>query len=167
MSRCWLMKSEPEVYSIDALARDGRTSWEGVRNYQARNFMRDDMRVGDRVLFYHSNADPAGVAGVARVARAGYPDLTGLDLESDYYDPRATQADPRWVMVDLEFVEKFPQFVSLDTLRETPGLEKMLVINKSRLSVQPVTEEEYEIVVKLGRGKGGSKRASKGSPKGG
>ncbi|HEX2201681.1 MAG TPA: EVE domain-containing protein [Longimicrobium sp.] len=162
MSRCWLMKSEPEVYSIDALARDGRTSWEGVRNYQARNFMRDEMREGDRVLFYHSNADPTGVAGLARVAREGYPDLTGLDLESDYYDPRATEADPRWFMVDLAFEERFPAVVTLDELRAAPGLEKMLVINKSRLSVQPVTEEEYAIVVELGR----AKRRAKAPPKG-
>jgi predicted RNA-binding protein with PUA-like domain len=151
MSRCWLMKSEPGEYSIDDLARDGRTSWEGVRNYQARNFMRDDMRPGDRVLFYHSNADPTGVAGLARVASAGYPDRSSLELESDYYDPRATEDDPRWSMVDVEFVEKFPRVVTLDELRAAPGLEKMLVINRSRLSVQPVTEREYEIVVGMGR----------------
>jgi predicted RNA-binding protein with PUA-like domain len=152
MPRCWLMKSEPEVYSIDDLRRDGRTTWEGVRNYQARNFMRDDAKPGDPVLYYHSNADPPGVAGLARVARAGYPDPTALDPASEYYDPRATADDPRWYMVDLEFVEKFPALVSLDDLRGTPGLEKMLVINKSRLSVQPVTDEEFDIVVRLGRG---------------
>jgi predicted RNA-binding protein with PUA-like domain len=146
------MKSEPSVYSIDDLKRDGQTSWEGVRNFQARNFMRDDMRVGDRVLFYHSNADPAGVAGLARVARAAYPDPTARDPQSDYHDPRATDADPRWFMVDLEFDERFPALVSLDALRRAPGLEKMLVINKSRLSVQPVTDEEFEIVLTLGRG---------------
>ena len=151
MSRCWLMKSEPEVYSIDDLARDGRTHWEGVRNYQARNFMRDDMRVGDRVLYYHSNADPTGVAGLAEVVRTGYPDPTALDPASDYFDPKATEADPRWVMVDVGFVEKFPRFVTLDDLRAAPGLDKMLVINKSRLSVQPVTEAEFEIVVRMGR----------------
>ena len=145
------MKSEPDVYSIDDLARDGSTSWEGVRNYQARNFMRDDMKVGDGVLFYHSNASPPGVAGLARIARAGYPDPTALDPESDYFDPKASEADPRWFTVDIEFEEAFPALVSLDDLRATPGLEKMLVINKSRLSVQPVTDEEYDIVVRLGR----------------
>jgi predicted RNA-binding protein with PUA-like domain len=145
------MKSEPEVYSIDDLRRDGRTSWEGVRNYQARNFMRDDMRVGDRVLFYHSNADPAGVAGLARVARTAYPDPTARDATHEYFDPKATDADPRWFMVDLEFDERFPALVSLDALRHTPGLEKMLVINRSRLSVQPVTDEEFGLVVRLGR----------------
>ena len=151
MARCWLMKSEPSVYSIDHLERDGQTSWEGVRNFQARNFIRDDMRVCDRVLFYHSNANPAGVAGLARIARAAYPDPAARDPKSDYFDPRASDEDPRWFMVDVAFEERFPAFVSLDTLRETPGLEKMLVINRSRLSVQPVTEEEFEIVVRLGR----------------
>ncbi|HET7228995.1 MAG TPA: EVE domain-containing protein [Longimicrobium sp.] len=151
MAKCWLMKSEPEVYSIDDLARDGNTYWEGVRNYQARNFMRDDMHPGDRVLFYHSNADPTGVAGLARVARTGYPDPSARDPESEYFDPKASDQDPRWFMVDVEFEERFPRVVTLDELRAAPGLEKMLVINKSRLSVQPVTDAEFEIVVKLGR----------------
>lgn len=154
MPRNWLMKSEPEVYSIDDLARDGRTSWEGVRNYQARNFMRDDARPGDPVLFYHSNATPPGVAGLARIARAGYPDPTARDPANEYHDPKATEDDPRWYQVDVEFVEKFPALVSLDDLRAAPGLEKMLVINKSRLSVQPVTDDELAIVTRLGRGKG-------------
>jgi predicted RNA-binding protein with PUA-like domain len=149
--KCWLMKSEPEVFSIDDLAREGKTSWEGVRNYQARNFMRDEMRVGDRVLYYHSNAEPTGVAGLARVARTGYPDPTACDPASDYFDPKASDDDPRWFMVDIEFEERFPRVITLDELRAAPGLEKMLVINKSRLSVQPVTDAEFEIVVKLGR----------------
>ena len=152
MPRNWLMKSEPGVFSIDDLRRDGRTGWEGVRNYQARNFLRDDARPGDRVLFYHSNADPPGVAGLARIARAGDPDPTARDPRSEYFDPRASDEDPRWYTVQVEFVEAFPALVPLDALRATPGLEKMLVINKSRLSVQPVTDEEYEIVVRLGRG---------------
>ena len=151
MARCWLMKSEPEVYSIHDLARDGKTSWEGVRNYQARNFMRDDMRPGDRVLYYHSNTDPTGVAGLARVASRGHPDPSARDPESEYYDEKASDEDPRWYMVDVEYEEAFPRVVTLDELRRTPGLEKMLVINKSRLSVQPVTDEEYRIVVRLGR----------------
>ena len=151
MPRNWLMKSEPEVYSIDDLRRDGRTSWEGVRNYQARNFMRDDARPGDNVLFYHSNADPPGVAGLATVTRGGYPDPSARDPGSDYFDPKASDQDPRWYMIDVAFGEKFPAVVPLDTLRQTPGLEKMLVINKSRLSVQPVTDEEFRIVVGLGR----------------
>ena len=151
MARYWLMKSEPGSYSIDDLERDGKTGWEGVRNYQARNFMRDEMRIGDEVLFYHSSADPPGVAGIARVARTGIPDPTALDPASHYYDPKATAEDPRWYTVEIEFVRRFPALVPLDTLRATPGLEKMLVINKSRLSVQPVTEEEYRIVSGLGK----------------
>jgi predicted RNA-binding protein with PUA-like domain len=150
MPNYWLIKSEPEAYSIDHLRRDGRTSWEGVRNYQARNFMRDQMREGDRVLFYHSNAEPPGVAGIARVARAGYPDPTARDPASRYFDPKASEQDPRWYMVDVEFVERFPELVPLARLRETPGLEEMLVINKSRLSVQPVTEDQFRIVERLG-----------------
>lgn len=145
------MKSEPEVYGIADLARDGRTFWEGVRNYQARNFMRDEMKVGDRVLFYHSNAEPPAVVGLARVAREAYPDPTARDPASPYFDPKASEADPRWLMVDVEYVETFARPVPLDELRRTPGLEAMLVINKSRLSVQPVTPEQFEIVAALGR----------------
>jgi predicted RNA-binding protein with PUA-like domain len=134
----WLMKSEPSAYSIDDLARDGKTDWTGVRNYQARNFMRDEMRVGDKVLFYASNADPSGVTGIAEIARAGYPD----------------PSDETWTLVDVKFVEKFPRIVSLETLKSTKGLEDMVVTRKgSRLSVQPVTKKEFDIVVKLGRKK--------------
>jgi len=149
--RYWLMKSEPNTYSIDDLARDGRTHWDGVRNYQARNFMRDQMKVGDEVLFYHSNAEPPGVVGIARVVREGYPDHTARDPKSKYFDPKASDEAPRWFMVDVEFVEKFGEIVPLDTLKATPGLENMLVTKKSRLSVQPVTESEFEIVRRLGR----------------
>ncbi|MBB4637942.1 EVE domain-containing protein [Longimicrobium terrae] len=152
MPRNWLLKSEPDVYSIHDLRRDGSTSWEGVRNYQARNFMRDDARPGDRVLYYHSNASPPGVAGLATVSREGYPDPSARDPRSDYFDPKASDEDPRWYMINVAFQEAFPALVSLDDLRAAPGLEKMLVINKSRLSVQPVTDEEYEIVVRMGRG---------------
>ena len=152
MARCWLFKSEPGSYSIDDLERDGRTSWEGVRNYQARNFMRDDMRVGDPVLFYHSSAEPPAVAGLARVARTAYPDPTARDPASDYYDPRASDADPRWYMVDIEFMTRFSHPLPLATLRETPELGKMPLLNKSRLSVQPVTDAEYALIERLGRG---------------
>ena len=152
MPRYWLIKSEPDVYSIAHLEHDNRTSWEGVRNYQARNFMRDEMQPGDGVLFYHSNASPPGVAGVARVARSGYPDPTARDPDGDYFDPKATDQDPRWFMVDVEFVERFPALVPLAALRDAPGLEQMLVNRKSRLSVQPVTEAEFEIVRRMGAG---------------
>jgi predicted RNA-binding protein with PUA-like domain len=152
MPRFWLMKSEPGSYSIEHLHRDGRTHWNGVRNFQARNFMRDDVQEGDGVLFYHSSADPPAVVGIARVVRAGYPDPTARDPESKGYDPKATDADPRWYMVDIAFEERFAAEVPIARLRETPGLERMLVINRSRLSVQPVTEEEFRIVTGIGRG---------------
>jgi predicted RNA-binding protein with PUA-like domain len=149
--RYWLMKSEPDEYSIDDLARDATTSWSSVRNYQARNFMRDDMRVGDRVLFYHSNAKPPGVAGLARVVRAAYPDLTALDPTDPYHDPKATRDDPRWVAVDIGFVERFPELLPLDRLKATPALDGMLVTGRSRLSVQPVEQRHFEAVVELAR----------------
>jgi predicted RNA-binding protein with PUA-like domain len=151
--RYWLMKCEPDAYTIDDLARDGRTSWEGVRNYQARNFMRDDMRVGDGVLFYASNAKPSGVTGLAEVVREGYPDHTAWERGHRYFDPASTKEAPIWYMVDIGFVERFDEIVSLATLKATPGLENMMVTRKgSRLSVQPVTKSEYDIVVRLGRG---------------
>jgi len=132
----WLMKCEPSAYTIERLARDGSTTWEGVRNYQARNFMRDEMKVGDKVLFYASNADPSGVTGVAEVSKEARPE----------------KSDPTWCMVEIRHVETFPHIVPLDTLKETRGLEEMLVIRKGmRLSIQPVTKSEFDIVVKLGR----------------
>ncbi len=151
--RYWLMKTEPEAYSIDDLERDGRTYWEGVRNYQARNFMRDDLKVGDQVLFYHSGTKTPGVAGIGEVAKDGYPDHTARDPKSKYFDPKATQEDPRWFMVDIAFVKRFEGFVPLSALRETAGLEKMPLLNRSRLSVQPVSEDEFNIILRLGLGK--------------
>lgn len=137
--RCWLAKSEPSVFSIDDLARVKKTAWEGVRNYQARNHMRDDMKIGDVVLFYHSNAAPPGIVGLARVASAPYPDATQFDRKSEYHDPKATKDAPRWFLVDLAFVEKFPAPVSLEALRADPELTGMLVVKKAhRPSVQPV-----------------------------
>jgi predicted RNA-binding protein with PUA-like domain len=151
--RYWLMKCEPAAYTIDDLARDGSTSWEGVRNYQARNFLRDDMQVGDGVLFYASNADPSGVTGLARIARAGYPDHFAWKKGHKYYDTAGTRDAPVWYMVDIGFVERFPTIVSLETLKATPGLERMMVTQKgSRLSVQPVTKAEYQVVRRLARG---------------
>jgi predicted RNA-binding protein with PUA-like domain len=150
--RYWLMKCEPAAYTIEDLERDGETSWEGVRNYQARNFMRDEMRLGDGVLFYASNANPSGVTGLARISRAAYPDAFARRKGHKYYDAASTEEDPVWYMVDIAFVETFPSIVPLDVLKRTPGLEKMMVTKKgSRLSVQPVTKTEYDIVVKLGR----------------
>lgn len=147
----WLMKSEPESYSIDALKKDKKTFWSGVRNYQARNFMRDDMKVGDLVLFYHSNADPSGVAGVAKIVKTGYADHTALDPEDHHYDPKSSTENPIWFMVDVEYVSKFKGIVSLEELKANPKLKGMMVLAKgSRLSVQPVSKEHFEIVKKMG-----------------
>lgn len=152
--RCWLMKCEPSAYTIDDLARDGTTSWEGVRNFQARNFLRDQMQVGDPVLFYASNADPSGVTGLATIARAGYPDPFAWKKGHKYFDEGSSKDKPIWYAVDIAFVEKFPEIVSLETLKQTKGLETMVVTQKgSRLSVQPVTRAEYDIVARLGRRK--------------
>jgi predicted RNA-binding protein with PUA-like domain len=153
--RFWLMKCEPEAYTIEDLERDGTTPWEGVRNFQARNSMRDDMKVGDGVLFYASNAEPSGVTGLAEIARGGYPDPYAFQEGHKYFDPKSDPDNPTWVTVDLRFVEKFAEIIPLATLKETPGLEKMVVTQKgSRLSVQPVTKEEFEIVKRLGRKQG-------------
>lgn len=146
------MKTEPDCFSIDDLARLGRTSWEGVRNYQARNFMRDDMRAGDLVLFYHSSAEPPGVAGVARVCAAAHPDPTALDPQSQYFDPKATAENPIWMMVDVAFVEKFPHFVELAEMRGDASLTGMGVLQRgSRLSILPVEPDHFRRVVERGR----------------
>lgn len=147
-ARLWLMKSEPDVFSIDDLARKGVCGWDGVRNYQARNFMRE-MRAGDRVLFYHSNAAPPGVAGVAEVARTAYPDPTQFDRRSPYHEPRATPDRPVWDQVDVRFVRRLPRLVSLDELRGRPELRGMTLLTRSRLSVQPVTSAQWAVVERL------------------
>ena len=150
----WLMKCEPAAYTIDDLERDGRTTWEGVRNYQARNFMRDEMKSGDGVLFYASNADPSGVTGIAEISREAFPDPFARKKGHAYYDEKATEANPIWYSVEIKFVEKFSRIVPLETLKSTPGLEEMVVTQKgSRLSIQPVTKSEFAIVRRLGRGK--------------
>lgn len=153
--RYWLMKCEPGAYSIDDLERDGESSWEGVRNFQARNLLRDEVAVGDGVLFYASNAEPSGVTGIAEVARAGYPDPFAFKRGHRYYDPQSDPRQPTWYAVDIRFVEKFPGIVPLATLKATPGLAAMRVVQKgSRLSVQPVTPREFEIVRRLGAAAG-------------
>ena len=147
----WLLKSEPGFYSIDALKKDGRTYWDGVRNYQARNFMRDGMKKGDLILYYHSNAEPPGVAGVCRIAKEGYPDFTAWDKKDVHYDPKSPKEKPVWIMVDVEFVEKFKRFVALDELKADQKLKGMLVTKQGmRLSVQPVEKIHFEEVVRLG-----------------
>ncbi|MGH9363227.1 MAG: EVE domain-containing protein [Thermoanaerobaculia bacterium] len=150
--RYWLMKCEPAAYAIEDLERDGTTSWEGVRNFRARNLLRDEVKPGDLVLFYASNADPSGVTGVAEVARGGYPDPFQFAAGHAYFDPKSRREEPTWYAVDLRFVERFPAIVPLDELKHTPGLETMMVTRKgARLSVQPVTRAEFDIVRRLGR----------------
>ena len=156
--RYWLVKSEPSAFSFDDLlaAPDQTTCWDGVRNYQARNFMRDDMRVGDGVLYYHSNADPTGVVGIAEVAREAYPDHTAFDPSDSHYDPKSREESPTWMMVDIRAVRLVQPIITLAELREVPGLEGMELLRRgSRLSVQPVTAEEWRIVTGL---RGGGKR---------
>jgi predicted RNA-binding protein with PUA-like domain len=152
--RCWLMKSEPDVYSIDDLKRDGRTFWSGVRNFQARNFLRDEIRAGDLVLFYHSVVKDRGVAGTARVMRGGYADPTQFDRRSEYFDANATKDEPIWFVVDVEFVEKFDHVVTLDKIKATRELAGIMVAKRgARLSVQPVEKRHFDVVRKLGRGR--------------
>ncbi len=151
MAAFWLMKSEPDVFGIDDLAKKKTEGWNGVRNYQARNFMKS-MCVGDTVLFYHSNAKPSGVAGTAEVSRTAYPDPTQFDPKSDYFEPRATKENPVWFQVDLRFVSKLPRFVPLDELRGMPELQGMMLFKRSQLSVQPVTPPQWKSITKRGGG---------------
>ena len=146
----WLMKSEPSSFSIDDLKRDRKTFWDGVRNYQARNFMRDEMQVGDLVLFYHSNANPSGIVGVAKVCKTAYPDHTAWDKRNKHYDARSTKEKPVWMMVDIAFVKKFPEILPLGDLKEYAKLKNMLLLKKgTRLSIQPVSKSEFEFISEL------------------
>lgn len=147
--RYWLMKSEPSTYSIDDLESAGRSPWEGVRNYQARNFMRDEMEIGDQVLFYHSNAKPSGVAGVATVCSEPYPDFTALDKNSDYFFAKSTSENPIWMMIDVKFVKKFKRTISLDEIRTIPECQDMLLLQKGqRLSIMPLEKKQYDAICK-------------------
>jgi len=151
MTKYWLMKSEPGCYSIDNLKDDNETNWEGVRNFQARNFMRDEMKVGDFGLFYHSNAKPSGVYGMFQIVKTKVPDFTALDPTSQYYDPKASQENPIWFMVDVEFREKFQIPVSIEILKNSKGLENLATLQKgSRLSITPVSKNEFEVIINLG-----------------
>ncbi len=146
------MKSEPSEYSIDHLKKDRSSSWYGVRNYLARNYMRDYMKVGDRVLFYHSSCALIGVAGIARVSSLAHPDETQFLLWDKHYDPKSTREKPIWMCVDVEYVEKLSRIISIAELRSTSWLEGMKILEKgNRLSITPVTEEEYRIIVSLSR----------------
>lgn len=147
----WLLKSEPESFSIDDLRAKRVEHWDGVRNYVARNNLRA-MALGDLAFFYHSNANPPGVAGVCKVVREAYPDHSQFDPNSKYFDPKATPDKPRWFMPDVRFVKKFPRLVPLPEIRATPGLQDMALVRAARLSVQPVTETEWEIITALAEG---------------
>lgn len=145
------MKSEPSVYSIDDLKKDRETSWDGIRNYQARNFMTNEMQVGDQVLFYHSNAEPPSVAGLAEVSALATADFTALDKKSPYFDERATREKPIWSCVKVRFKEKFKRTVSLDEIKKHSALSKMPLLQRGqRLSIQPVTEQEFKTICRLG-----------------
>ncbi len=150
--RHWLLKTEPSSFSMDDLwkAPKRTTSWDGVRNYQARNMLRDDMQPGDLVFIYHSSTDPTGISGIAEVVRGGYPDETAFDRQDSHYDPKSNRESPSWYVVDVKALEKFPKVITLERLRGTKGLERMVLLKKgSRLSVQPVSAAEWEVIRKL------------------
>jgi predicted RNA-binding protein with PUA-like domain len=146
----WLMKSEPDAYSIDDLERDGREMWDGIRNYQARNMMRDDMRVGDEAIFYHSACKEPAAVGLMSIASKPYPDPTQFDPKSKYFDPKSTADDPRWQLVDVEFVRKFSRALTLKELRAQPGLEEMILLRRgNRLSIMPVDKQHWDVLLGL------------------
>lgn len=151
MTRYWLMKSEPGCFSIDDLrtAPNQTTHWDGVRNYQARNFMRDQMSIGDQVFFYHSNCNPPGIIGIAEVTSEAYPDFTAFDPNSEHPDAKSTPENPRWFMVDIRFKEKFKDLIPLDNLKRYPELQNMPLIRKgNRLSVLPVSKDEWMFITR-------------------
>ncbi len=146
----WLMKSEPEVFGIDHLAarRGKREPWDGVRNYQARNMMRDEMKKGDQIFFYHSNCETPGIVGIMEVVKEGYPDHTSWDPESKYFDPKSSEENPRWFMVDVKFVRKFKRTISLAELKAEPALADLALVRKgNRLSIMPVGEKEWRHIL--------------------
>ncbi|ALP51963.1 EVE domain-containing protein [Candidatus Tenderia electrophaga] len=148
----WLMKSEPDVFGIDHLkAMPKKTEhWDGVRNYQARNMMRDEMKKGDQVFFYHSNCKEPGIVGIAEVVKEGYPDFTAWNPESKYYDPKSTEETPRWFMVDIKFKRKLKRTITLTELKHQPGLEEMALVRRgNRLSIMPVRKQEWTLILGL------------------
>lgn len=151
MVNYWLMKSEPDVYPYEQLVADGSTHWDGVRNYQARNMMRDEMKIGDLVLYYHSNFKPPHIVGVARVCKEGYPDHTSWDSGGKYFDPKSTPENPRWFMVDIEPVMELERIVPLQEVRNNPACSGMLLIRKGqRLSIQPVERSDFKTILSMG-----------------
>ena len=158
----WLVKSEPDCYSIDDLLQDKKTFWDGVRNYQARNYLRDGMKLGDLVLYYHSSTEIPAIVGVAKVVKESYPDHTAFDPKCDHFDVKSKKESPTWMMVDLAFVRKIDPPITLESLRQVKELAKMTLLQKgSRLSVQPVTESEFNVVISLADSATTPKSASK------
>jgi predicted RNA-binding protein with PUA-like domain len=148
----WLFKSEPDTFGIDHLKNRPKQTehWDGVRNYQARNMMRDQIKVGDKAFFYHSNCTPPGIVGTMEIVRAAYPDPSSWNPESKYYDPKSSPENPRWFMVDVRFIKKFPRMITLDEIKNHPLLENMMVARRgNRLSITPVTEEEWNVICSL------------------
>ncbi len=146
----WLMKSEPGTYSIDDLARDKTEHWDGIRNYQARNMMRDEMKAGDLAYFYHSNCKEPGIVGVMTISSKAYPDFTAWDSSSPYYDPKSNEGNPRWVMVDVTFERKLSRIISLQELKQHPELAELLILRRgNRLSITPVTKNQWKIILKM------------------
>lgn len=146
----WLIKSEPDDYSIDDLKRDKQEPWDGIRNYQARNMMRDDMKIGDSILFYHSSCPEPGVVGIAKVASKPYPDKTQFDKKSKYFDAKSTKKEPRWILVDVKFVKKLSRTISLAEIKAEKALEDMILTRKgNRLSIMPVTKKDWEKILSL------------------
>jgi predicted RNA-binding protein with PUA-like domain len=146
----WLIKSEPSVYSIDDLKRDKKTSWEGVRNYQARNYIRDSIKPGDLAFFYHSNAEPSGIAGVAKACSKPYGDPTALDKKSEYFDSKSTPDEPIWFTIDFAFVKRFDTVLSVEKLKTEPRIRSTPVLQRGqRLSVMPVSEEHFRIILAM------------------
>jgi predicted RNA-binding protein with PUA-like domain len=146
----WLMKSEPDAYGIDDLQRDGREPWDGIRNYQARNMMRDDMAIGDHVFFYHSSCKEPGVVGLMTIASKPYPDSTQFDPDDKHYDPKSDPDDPRWCLVDVQFVKKLERTITLADIKAHPGLDDMILVRKgNRLSIMPINEDHWNIILSL------------------
>ena len=146
----WLMKSEPDVFGIDDLKKVNVEPWDGVRNYQARNMMRDQMKKGDKVFFYHSNCKVPGIVGMMKIVKEGYPDHTAQNPEGKYYDPKSTDENPRWYMVDVGFVKKFKRTISLEELKQQDALKNMALVRKgNRLSIMPVSEQEWEVILSM------------------
>lgn len=150
----WLIKSEPEEFSIDDLAKakNQTTYWDGVRNYQARNYIRDEMKIGDQVIFYHSNSEPPSAVGICQVVKEAYPDFTAFDTKNPHYDPKSKKDSPAWMMVDVKFVKKFKKSISISEIKSNKKLHKMKLVQPgNRLSVMPVKKEEFDEIVKMGK----------------